>query len=351
MLVGVAGHGPPPPGVRPLLLPHPGRSEGLRREVRKLAFVQRLARVARAPLAEFGPDVVYERLSLFGTAGARVAAALGVPHVIEVNALLAEEEARWRGLRLARLAVRREQAVLTGAHLCVAVSAELQARLEGLVPGHPIAVVPNGVDAELFARLPSRAEARRRFDLPMDHPVIGFAGALRPWHGLETAIEALPGIEGAVLAVAGDGSHRETLERLAAERGVIDRVRWLGRVPHDEMPAFLAGLDAAVAPYPPLDDFAFSPLKLYEYLAAGVPVVASDVGQVREVLEAERSGALVPPGDHEALAAALRAMLASPAARGRAAEARKRTLELHSWDERARQLGGLLAAQTGALAA
>ena len=351
MLVGVAGHGPPPAEVHPLLLPHPGRSEGLRRELRKLAFVQRLAKSARGPLAEFAPDVIYERLSLFGTAGARLAAALGVPHAVEVNSLLAEEEARWRGLRLGRLAGRRELSVLTGVGLRVAVSEELRARLERMAPGPRTEVVPNGVDAQLFGRLPSRAEARRRFGLPMDQPVLGFAGALRPWHGLETAIDALPAIDGALLAVAGDGSHRRALERLAAGRGVSERVRWLGHVPHKEMPAFLAGLDAAVAPYPPLDHFAFSPLKLYEYLAAGVPVVASDIGQVREVLEDGRLGGLVPPGDPDALTAMLRSVLASPGARASAAEARGRMLELHSWDARARLLRDLLATQTGALAA
>ena len=351
MVVGVAGHGPPPAGIRHLLLPRPRRSEGVRWELRKLSFVRRLPQVAYEPLSEFAPDIVYERLSLFGTAGGRLSAALGVPHAVEVNALLAAEQARWRGLRLSRLAARREHTVLGAADLRVAVSAELGERLERIAPGRRTAVVPNGVDAKLFAELPERAEARERFDLPPSRQVIGFAGGLRPWHGVETAIQALPSTGDVMLAVAGDGPQRETLEQIAAERGVADRVRWLGHLPHDEVPAFLAALDAAVLPYPALDGFAFSPLKLYEYLAAGVPVVASDIGQVREVLEGGRWGTLVPPGDHEALAAALRSVTASPDARARAADARQHTLAHHSWDERARRLGGLLAGETGALAA
>jgi glycosyltransferase involved in cell wall biosynthesis len=346
MVVGVAGHGPPPAGVRHLLLPRPRRSEGVRWELRKLGFVRRLPQVAYEPLSEFAPDIVYERLSLFGTAGGRLAAALGVPHAVEVNALLAAEQARWRGLRLERLAARREQSVLESADLRVAVSAELAARLPA-----PTAVVPNGVDAELFADLPERAEARRRFDLPAERRVIGFVGGLRPWHGVETAIEALPAADDVVLAVAGDGPQRGALERLAAERGVAERVRWLGRLPHEDVPAFLAALDVAVLPYPALDGFAFSPLKLYEYLAAGVPVVASDVGQVRDVLEDGRWGTLVPPGDTAALAEALRSATGSPDATVRAAEARRHTLVHHSWDERATRLGDLLALHAGALAA
>jgi glycosyltransferase involved in cell wall biosynthesis len=346
MVVGVAGDGPPPAGVRHMLLPRPRRSEGVRWELRKLAFVRRVPQVAYEPLSEFAPDIVYERLSLFGTAGGRLAAALGVPHAVEVNALLAAEQARWRGLRLERLAARREESVLRGADLRVAVSAELAARLPA-----PTAVVPNGVDAELFSALPERAAARNRFDLPAGRRVIGFAGGLRPWHGVETAIEALPAAGDVMLAVAGDGPQREALKGLAADRGVSERVRWLGLLPHEDVPAFLAALDAAVLPYPALDGFAFSPLKLYEYLAAGVPVVASDIGQVREVLEDGRWGTLVPAGDPTALGAALQSITASPDAYARAAEARRHALAHHSWDERARRLGDLLALHAGALAA
>jgi glycosyltransferase involved in cell wall biosynthesis len=169
---------------------------------------------------------------------------------------------------------------------------------------------------------------------------------------VETAIAALTGVRGAVLAVAGEGPQRQALERVAAKLGMKERVRWLGPLPHIDIPALLVAFDVAVLPYPALSDFAFSPLKLYEYLAAGVPVVASDIGQVREVLEDGRWGSLVPPGDEQALAATLRSLLAAPEpARARAAEARRRTLRLHSWDERARQLGDLLALHAGALAA
>ena len=86
LLVGVAGHGQPPPGDA-LLLAHPGRKTGWRRDLQRLRFTGRLARAARVQIAEFHPDVVYERLSLFGTAGARLAAHSGAAHVVEVNAL------------------------------------------------------------------------------------------------------------------------------------------------------------------------------------------------------------------------------------------------------------------------
>jgi glycosyltransferase involved in cell wall biosynthesis len=342
MLVGVAGHGDPPPGVHPLLVRHPGRSRGLRRELRKLLTVDRMVRAARRHLTAFKPDVVYERLSLFGTAGSRLAAASGARHVVEVNALIAEEEARWRGLRLVKTARKREEAVVAGADLRVAVSEELAARVRRLAPGAPTAVVPNGVDAEAFARLPDPVATRARLGLPNDRPILGFAGSLRPWHGLDLAIDALPELPDAVLVVAGDGQIRTELESQARARDVTDRIRWLGQLDHSQVPGFLAALDVALVPYPALEDFSFSPLKVFEYLAAGVPIVAADIGQVRTVLEEGRWGTLVPPGDPSALAAGVRAVLDDPGrCREVAAEARTMVLEEHSWVRRARQLTDL----------
>jgi len=343
MLVGLAGHGGPPPAMETLLVPHPGWSKGIRRELRKLTTIERIVRVAGEPLTRFAPNVVYERLSLFGTAGRRLAAAAGSAHVVEVNALLAEEEARWRGLKLAGLARRRERAVLLGADLRVAVSEEVAAAVHDVAPGKPVAVVPNGVDGHLFAELPEPSEARRFLGLPTSRPLIGFAGSLRPWHGLEVVIEALAELPAPALAVAGEGAVRAGLEKRAGELGVADRVLWTEQLPHHLIPGFLAALDVAVLPYPALAGFSFSPLKLYEYLAAGVPVVASDLGQIRTVLDGGRLGTLVRPGDPSALAEGIRRVLADPIGAGEVAAAGRRVaLREHSWEQRARALSDLL---------
>lgn len=349
LLVAVAGHGAPPGEVASIMVRHPGWSKGLRREVRKLRTVERMVRQAISALTAFAPDVVYERLSLFGTAGRRFAAATGARHVLEVNALVAEEEAMWRGLKIAGLARRRERAVLTAADLRVAVSQELAARIGEVVPGRPTEVVPNGVDAAAFASLPERRIARAFLGLPMDRRVVGFAGTLRPWHGLDVAIEAVAELPDVILAVAGEGELRRDLEQRARDRGVADRVRWLGRLPHPLVPGFLAALDAALLPYAALTGFSFSPLKLFEYLAAGVPIVASEIGQIRDVLEGGRWGRLVPPGDAQALAAAVRGVLGRPEESRRIAqEGRRMTLESHSWERRARRITDLMEEQLGA---
>lgn len=335
-LVAVAGAGDPPAGVDYLLFDHPGRADGIERERRKLRMVDRVAEEAASDLAAFQPDLLYERLSLFGTAGARLAATTGATHVVEVNALLAEEEAHWRGLILAGEAAGRERDTLSRADLRVCVSAEVAADVERVAPGPPTTVVPNGVDARLFAPPTDRAGARATLGLPPGGQLIGFTGSLRPWHGLDVALAALGHLPGAELVVAGDGPHRAELEQLAATLGVAAQVRWLGALGHEQIPTFLGALDVALAPYPRLDGFSFSPLKLFEYLAAGTPVVASDIGQVRTILENGRWGDLVPAGDASALATAVRRILAEPgAARQRAAAARHHALYAHDWTSRA----------------
>jgi glycosyltransferase involved in cell wall biosynthesis len=352
LLVSVAGHQSPPDiGVEYLLLDHPGRTSGLRREVRKIRFSERFRDRARPALVQFAPDVIYERLSLFGTAGHRLARELRVPHAVEVNALLAREESTWRGLRLGRLARHRERMVLTQADLRVAVSKEWAAEVDALGPGSPTRVVTNGVDTAALAQLPPAHLARRAFGLPPDAFLIGFSGALRPWHGLENAIDALVQLPSDChLAVAGDGPVRQELERRAESLGVAKRITWLGQVRHAEMPAFLAGLDVAVAPYPALREFSFSPLKVFEYLGAGVPTVASDIGQLRELLGGGR-GQLVPPGDAAALAHACREIRHDPAVwRESAATARREILADHGWNNRATQITGYLEEVTYAMA-
>jgi glycosyltransferase involved in cell wall biosynthesis len=322
------------------LVPHPGRSSGIEREHRKLSTVRSVHTLADTVARRFGPDVVYERLSLFGNAGRQVAREVAAQHVLEVNALLAEEEAAYRSLYLVDLAHEIERSVLRSADLRVAVSDELARSVRSNAPGMRTLVVPNGADIQLFGSAPDRVTARVRLCLPPDRPLLVFTGTLRRWHGLDVAISALAGLPDRVqLVIAGEGDLRADLVRHARLIGVADRIHWLGKISHDRVPEVLAAGDIALAPYPDLPHFAFSPLKLYEYLAAGIPVIASDVGQISGVLDHGRFGRLVTPGDPHALAAAVRAELSDPAGgRRAAARAREFALARHSWTERAQRI-------------
>jgi glycosyltransferase involved in cell wall biosynthesis len=339
-LIGVAGHGEPPQGLTSThLLPHPGRAEGLQREHNKLAFVQRVVDEVGDAVRDFDPHLVYERLALFGDAGHRIAATLpGAQHLLEVNALLAEEEAQWRGLHLTNTAIATERRVLDAVDLAVAVSDEVANKIRSTAPRARCVVVENGAEVERFRVLPRRGTARRSLGLPPAAPLVCFVGALRPWHGVDVAIDAIARTPHLHLVIVGDGPVRPDLERSAELLGVAHRVHFLGHCDHSTVAAALAAADAAVAPYPALDTFSFSPLKLYEYLAAGVPVVASAIGQIPQALGDGRWGTLVPPGDSAALAAALSRVIGEPEARVRAVAGREHALAHHGWADRARRI-------------
>ncbi|MEZ5215279.1 MAG: glycosyltransferase [Ilumatobacteraceae bacterium] len=338
-LVAIAGHGEPDALLRRLadhvLVPHPGRAEGIERERNKLDTVEYVVDEIGPQVAAFGPDVIYERLSLFGSAGLRIAASCPSPvrHVVEVNALVAEEEATWRGLHQAELARRVERRVLEAADLVVAVSNEVAEQVGTVAPATATAVVPNGVELDRFFTQLPREAARAILGLPANAMLAGFVGALRPWHGVDLALEALARTEsGWHLAIAGDGPIRESLELQALAAGLTPRVHFLGHLDHERVATLLAGVDVALAPYPALDGFAFSPLKLYEYLAAGTPVIASAIGQIPEALGHGRWGALVPAGDVCGWAAALDDHAVAPkGAVQRALAARVHAHRTHGW--------------------
>ena len=306
------------------------------REVRaKLAAAALLLR-AREVCRTFAPDVVYERYSLFGTAGYQLAKELRLPFVLEVNAPLTQEQAEHRGLVFRAAADEAERAILGAADRIVAVSPPLARWLsERGVPEGRITVLPNAVDPDRFRPRPDEAKrVRRRLGLD-GQPVFGFLGTLKPWHDAGTLLEALAHLPRALdarLLVVGDGPERAKLEASAARLGVGSSVVWTGAVPHDSVPGYLSAMDVAVVPYADSPSFYFSPLKLFEYQATARSVVAADVGELRHCVRPGETGLLYRPGDARSLADAL-AELAEDRARARAlGEAgRRHVLSEHTW--------------------
>jgi glycosyltransferase involved in cell wall biosynthesis len=155
-------------------------------------------------------------------------------------------------------------------------------------------------------------------------------GTLKPWHGVDTLVRAVATLGDVHLRVVGDGPEGEGLRELAQRLGLADRVVFTGAVDPASLPAELARVHVAAAPYPEPDGY-FSPLKVFEYLAAGRPVVASRSGQLREVLTHGHDALLVPPGDQGALVAALARLRDDPVERARLAQAARRTASRHTW--------------------
>lgn len=282
---------------------------------------------ARAPL-----DLVYERYSLWGRTAMRWAAEHRVPSLLEVNAPLVEEQRQHRVLVDHRCAeqVAYEAISTAGAVLCVSGAVARWARRHAADPSR-VHVLNNGVDCQRVH--PSDRPQAPASSTPF---TVGFVGTLKPWHDVDTLRDAFTLLAhrdaSYRLLVVGDGPGSTVLRnRLAADR-LLDRADLTGAVDTSAVPALLRRMDVAVAPYPAMADFYFSPLKVYEYLAAGLPVVASRVGDLPEVLDHGRLGVLVEPGDAAALAGAVAALRTDPDRRRRLAlDGRVRAVERHDW--------------------
>jgi glycosyltransferase involved in cell wall biosynthesis len=165
---------------------------------------------------------------------------------------------------------------------------------------------------------------------------VGFVGSLKPWHGLPALVEAFALLHRrhavARLLIVGEGPERSRLLEDLSRRGLSREARLTGAVPPDEVPRHLAGMDAAVAPYCGRCPFYFSPLKVYEHMAASLPVVASRLGQLGGLIRHDVNGLLCPPGDAPALADGLAQLRAAPGLRRRLGEAARATvLRQHTW--------------------
>jgi glycosyltransferase involved in cell wall biosynthesis len=204
------------------------------------------------------------------------------------------------------------------------------------VPEERLLLTPTGVDLELFAEPQDPAPLRRRLGLE-DRFVVGWVGSFRRFHALEQAVDALAALPGMALLLVGDGPERPRIERLARDRGVP--AVCTGTVAHHELPVHLAAMDAAVVLAPPGQPFHYSPLKVAEYLAAGLPVVAPAVGQLAERLTDGVDAIVVPPQDVNALAAALRRLRDDPEERARLGKAARAAAEAEwSWEHQARRV-------------
>ncbi len=278
------------------------------------------------------PDLVYERYSLWGRTATTWAQRRGVPSVLEVNAPLVQEQAAFRGLVDRPAAEDVARSALGAAGVVVCVSDAVQAwvrRTSGRSTG--VHVLANGVDTERVH--PVDAPVR---PADADPFTVGFVGTLKAWHGLETLLPAFSQLYRADpswrLLLVGDGPVRGQIEQLAGELGVRDAVELVGAVPPGQVVDQLHRMDVACAPYPPSEESYFSPLKLYEYLAAGLPVVASAIGQVPEALRHGALGHLVPPGDATALAERLQQARADVDWRARMrVETRQAAVAEHTW--------------------
>ncbi|NJC96727.1 MAG: hypothetical protein C3F07_05660 [Anaerolineales bacterium] len=290
-----------------------------------------------------GTNLVYERSTTYRFGLGMACKRLGLPYVLYVEAddILEHDIMKKPITGLLRLqATLAFRYNLNAADRVICVSEPLKAHLvkKWQVPAEKIVVFPNVADVERFK--PDQ-EAREAVRISMgvgNAPLVLFVGNFYEWHDVAALLRAFALVlkkhSDARLVLVGDGAKREAMAHLTRELGLERSVIFTGMVAHTEVPHFMAAADIAVVPYPVLEqDVWLSPLKLFEYMATGNAILASNVGQLSEWITDEQNGLLIPPGDVSALAAGIERLIGDPALRTRLGQhARAEAVQKHSWD-------------------
>ncbi|VTT88049.1 Glycosyltransferase [Halorubrum sp. DM2] len=225
--------------------------------------------------------------------------------------------------------------------LTVAAEAERHYVRDCAVPPTDVTVVGNTVSVEAFDPATPPAPA-----VDGDSFVVGYVGSFGPHRGLETALRGIAAVESGPpevrLLLVGDHDCPvgRRLRELAADLGVEDRVTFAGRVPFDDVPAYMAACDVCLVPHDRTPHTETTlPHKLYQYMAMARPVVVSDVAPLKRVVDETEAGRVVAAGDPSAFAAAYRALRADPDERGRLGANGRRAVEVeHNWERDAARL-------------
>ncbi len=284
------------------------------------------------PLAELdtlagGSDVVYERYSLGHTDGLDSARRSGAAFVLEVNAPLVDEARRHRPGTVTGEHTAAESRLIAEADVVIVVSDELAAWAAERRHG-PVVVIPNGFEPAWF---PEPAT-------PAASDTLVFLGHPKPWHGADRLVGLLVGLADRGhephLLVVGGGPGADALRHDADRNGVGDRVEVTGALPPADASALLRTAAIGLAPYPPQGDFYFCPLKIVDYLAAGLPIVATRQGAIASLVG--DAGIVVPADDEHAFIGAVADLLTDHERRARlGAAGRTRAHAAMTWDEAA----------------
>ncbi len=282
-------------------------------------------------------ELLYERYSIFSTAGLVFAKNFKIPFILEVNAPLVLEASEFRQLNQLALAKSVEKFLFTTADHVITVSDKLKEYVLNIAPKTAVTTVPNGVSLDNY----DNNRTLKKSSDAVDEFVIGFVGSIKPWHGVDILIDAFAAIhqvdESLRLRLVGGGQkdYIEQLQNQCEALDLIDKVEFVGAVEHNTIPSHIAKLDIVTAPYPKLDNFYFSPLKVFEYLAAGKPIVASAIGQISDLLVNEKNALLVDAGSKEELGEAIVRLKNDVSLRKKiSSQALEDAKTKHSWESR-----------------
>ena len=291
-----------------------------------------------------GHDVVFERNSLYNSGVAMACKKLDLPYVVFFDAdQISELDFMGKPLTglLRRRAINLLRYNLDVARqiICVSDIAKDHLMKTWRVPSDKLVVLPNAVDVERFKPDPELGAQTRASLLLTTNPLLVFVGSFYQWHDVATLLNAFAVVlkthSEARLILVGDGTERESMIKLSLELGIEHAVQFTGFVTHAEVSRYVNAADIAVVPVPDMkQEMWLSPMKLFEYMASGKAIVASAMGQIKDVIRDSENGLLVPAGDEAALTGAVNRLLNDDSLRARLGkQARADAVQNHSWEQ------------------
>ena len=284
------------------------------------------------------PDLIYERYAFFNMAGAWTSKRFGIPLIVEVNELSGYD--RVREQVMVPLAQKIERAVFRQAALIIVVSKFLKDKIAALIQDDKkILVVPNGVsNSWLDAHFSQDDLITRRREIGLENKrIIGFVGGLTHWHNFDFLLDVLQQLKtqypDLVLLIIGDGPLRESIMGGAEKRNLKDAVIITGRIAHQAVRQYIELFDAAVIPH---SNQYRSPIKLFEYMGAGKPVVAASTEPIEAVIKNGEAGFTFLPSDLDDAVSKLTMVFSDNRLAEETGERAKKTIKQHYlWEQHA----------------
>lgn len=292
------------------------------------------------------PDILFYRLEFLLFSGMYLAKRFDLPMVLEVDCPPVYENGNFYGkdfLHIPILPQKLELANLKQADAVIAISNELKNYYVSQgISSEKIFVMPNGADHRKFV---PRAKSKRLLEKYKlnDKVVVGWVGSLFGWSGIENLIEMAKQVmrlrPNVHFMLVGGGQSKEFFEQHLKKDEFEDRVVLPGTVPFDQVPEYLSCMDIVLAPYPKLDFWYPSSMKVFEYMSSGKAVLASKVGQLKEIITDGENGYLFEPDDIKDLTEKVLKLVDEPKKRHSFGDnARKTVLQKYTWDKHAEQM-------------
>ncbi len=229
-----------------------------------------------------------------------------------------------------------------------------KALVEAGAPSSQVIVEPDAVDLSQFTDLPTTEEAKKQVGLPTDRPIVGYIGrfstmgmdkGIKPLIEMMAQLKSLNAVEPLLVCVGGPLDQIDEYYSLAAQLGVPKtQLRFIDRVPNKEVPLWISAIDIATMPYPFTEHYAYfmSPMKLFEYLAAGKAIVSTDLPSIQEVMVDGHNGRLVPHDEPKAFAYTIIELLNNPNLKAKLEKQARSDAQAYSWRARAQRILGAL---------